>query len=525
MQRYITILLFFLFVSGVRGQQIVQKRITYQNPDSVAGIMSFEEASPYFYFIVGTATSSLLYKTDTLLNKIWVKEVNNDSAIAYLIDIVRIANDSLVLYGGLLVYDSNTFKYTYYGWIAKTDTALNITQSRFFKIPNMYYSYLRVCNGDFIIYGLQRIDPVTDQKLFVVALDSDFNVKWGNSIKYMDYIEECKLVEVPGNGMIIQARGINCTNPNPPSPDTNVMLLRLNQSGNILWAQRSGTFNNNLSPYYSLYNSDITIDAQGNFLNSFTTTFWRLWGDNVVQKLDPNGNEIGCRVYANILSIRSELNSINVRPDNNILQLVSHSEAILTDENLNVIYRRKLNTMQGLSTVFYSQHLLSSNRTILTGSINANPISPGIIVITDSISDIGCGNNGFLNLPDFPTSFGSTDISNDVTFSHISFTDTLFSVNFTNSTLLNEYTICQTTTNIPETNQICDYNPQFFSDRISLECTQSIAAIKIVNILGQTIKSSPANTSVYIGDIQPGIYLLTILDKNNILKTVKFIKQ
>ena len=521
MSRYFLITIICLLSYCANGQQVVQKIFKLSGQNGLSKFVEIERAEEKYYCIgfnlINTIYSSFILKTDTSLNTLWIKEFVTTSGELTINSTIALSNDSLIINGNYKYNDKN------YCWLAKTDSALNIASFRCLSIPNFEYSQAQLCNGDVVVYGTQRFDDsITHRKIFLIAMDTELNIKWKNQIQYLDGNDKIKIAEYPGNGLVVQAQAY-ITFSTPTVPDLNTFIVRIDSTGNVIWAKRTGTFGPSPSTIPYLYSGDVKVDHQGNIISSFQSTYWSILDfDNVLQKLDPQGNEIACKRFANVSGQDALVDKITIRPDGDILQLMNHNCFIQTDNNFNFISRIWLMTSPNVS-ILYSNSIFDNNQLLIVGVTQG--FDYAIIVLSDSTSNIGCRYIYNINLTNQDVSFLNTDIYADVLLNNLSISDTILSVSLNNTTSLTDSIICQTTTSInpqPEENEL---TPTITNNYIYLVSGKTVYSIQIFDLTGRIVNRVMSSNIIDITYLKPSIYFVNIYINKNVFKTYKFIKQ
>ena len=521
MRRYFLVLIVCLLSYCANGQQIVQKVYKFNVANGYNCIYDFAKSAESFYFIANQGINFTHYysiiKTDTFLNTLWIKEFTTTAGEITINQMIALSNDSLIINGNYSYNNKN------YCWLAKTDTALNIASFRCLDIPNFEYSQAQLCNGDVVVYGTQRFDDtITHRKIFLIAMDTELNIKWKNQIQYLDGNDKIKIAEYPGNGLVVQAQAY-ITFSTPTVPDLNTFIVRIDSTGNVIWAKRTGTFGPSPSTIPYLYSGDVKVDHQGNIISSFQSTYWSILDfDNVLQKLDPQGNEIACKRFANVSGQDALVDKITIRPDGDILQLMNHNCFIQTDNNFNFISRIWLMTSPNVS-ILYSNSIFDNNQLLIVGVTQG--FDYAIIVLSDSTSNIGCRYIYNINLTNQDVSFLNTDIYADVLLNNLSISDTILSVNLNNTTSLTDSIICQTTTSINSQSEENELTPIITNNYIYLVSSKIVYSIQVFDLTGRIVNRVMSSNIIDIAYLKPSIYFVNIYTNENLFKTYKFIKQ
>lgn len=528
MQRLILYLLFCLAFSNAAGQQpIIQKTYVNNLPNYHSYFWGLETYNDAAFYIIDINVNqpnhySKLIKTDSLLNTQWIKEFSNSGI--RVTDIKKFADDTLLL--GCIYYDAND---QLVASILKTDTAVNIFQARSLHIPDQYSYSINICNGDIYFYGTQGILYNTNDKtnMFIICMDKNFNIKWKYQMEYLFKHDNLKIVEYPGNGIVLQATALASYDTVPTIPPENSIVLRIDSVGNLLWAQRTGNYSNIPSlDDYNIYNGDIKIDKQGNIINGVNTPmFYYAKSSVVLQKLDSAGNQLDCKFFLHASNQEDELYQLNVRPDGNILLSINRLINMLVDSNLNVIYRKIMGAIPYV-ILMYTQNVLSDNSSVIVGGSNGSH-PHAMALLTDSISSIGCGNIFDTVFPVQNISYTNEDILNEIIISPLSVTDTTMAFNFINSTDITDSLICLTATGVQQHETLkCSFYPTVVDEALLLNCDFDInGKIQIYNTADQLVINQNTTNRVDVSSLTPGIYFIRFINSGIVSQTSKFIKR
>ena len=522
MSRYFLVLIVCLLSYCVNGQQIVQKVYKFNVANGYNCIYDFAKSAESFYFIANQGINFTHYysiiKTDTFLNTLWIKEFTTTAGEITINQVIALSNDSLIINGNYSYNNKN------YCWLAKTDSALNIVSFRCLDIPNFEYSQAQLCNGDVVVYGTQRFDDtITHRKIFLIAMDTELNIKWKNQIQYLDGNDKIKIAEYPGDGLVVQAQAY-ITFSTPTVPGLNTFIVRIDSTGNVIWAKRTGTFGPSPSTIPYLYSGDVKVDHQGNIISSFQSTYWSILDfDNVLQKLDPQGNEIACKRFANVSGQDALVDNISIRPDGNIIQLMNKREHVITDANLNFLNRRRLSTSP--IGVFWNQ-LIDENNQIINSGATLSPYEYGLVVKSDSSSAIGCGNNPYLSISVQSVLFSNTDITGDIILSNFMTADTTIYLSPNNVSDISDSVICNSATQFQELEfRDIKIYPTIVDDVLNIGYTNGDGAtIEVINTMGSVLMKLPIRRSISVKELSKGIYFIKLIKDNDFI-TCKFIKQ
>jgi hypothetical protein len=475
-----------------------------------------------YYFIGSQGINFIqnfsIIKVDLSFNTVWIKEFITTSGELTINSTIALSNDSLIINGNFKYNDKN------YCWLAKTDSALNIASFRCLSIPNFEYSQAQLCNGDVVVYGTQRFDDsITHRKIFLIAMDTELNIKWKNQIQYLDGNDKIKIAEYPGNGLVVQAQAY-ITFSTPTVPDLNTFIVRIDSTGNVIWAKRTGTFGPSPGTIPYLYSGDVKVDHQGNIISSFQSTYWSILDfDNVLQKLDPQGNEVACKRFANVSGQDALVDKITIRPDGNIIQLMNKTEHVIADSNFNFLSRRRLYTSP--ITPFWAQLIDSNNQVILLGGTNS-VVRYGLVLKADSSSAIGCGSNPYLSMTVQSVLFSNTDIIGDINLNTLITTDTIVNISPNYVSGISDSVICNSATQFQEL-ELRDIKiyPTLVNDILNIEYTNGDGStIEVINSMGSVLMKMPIRKSISVKELSTGIYFIKLIKDNDFI-TCKFIKQ
>ncbi len=164
---------------------------------------------------------------DSLGNLLWSKTYNTNGDVCGYISSVKNgnyllngANDNNNIYSGFLMnFDINGNP----NWIKNYHT----------NITGAFNNYIPTKDNGFILSG-GIIDSTQDRDLYLLKIDSNYNIQWSKKYSYGKYDYLDKVIQTTDGGFIILANTlISPTN-------KEIVLIKTNETGQIQWSKRIG---------------------------------------------------------------------------------------------------------------------------------------------------------------------------------------------------------------------------------------------------------------------------------------------
>jgi hypothetical protein len=192
------------------------------------------------YVIAGTAgwdttymSYGYLIKTDFKGDTLWTKGFGNDSVPIDINNVIE-TSDAGYLVTGQIYFPADSEK----DIIAlKTDTAGNVQWMQLYKCPNGCNGYCvsETSDGDYIFLGKTRDYGDGSWNVYMIKTDDTGNVLWAKTYGGSGAEEGYSVTETSDNGYII------CGESNSSGAGNyDVLLIRTDRDGNVLWANTYG---------------------------------------------------------------------------------------------------------------------------------------------------------------------------------------------------------------------------------------------------------------------------------------------
>lgn len=532
MQRIILYILFSLTVLQTQGQQQIVQKI-YDTGKGVNYVRYKEIQENSLLTITGLQTftplnvQTVILRSDLNLLSNWQLEYQTPGKFISIFDAINFSSNCSFLLGVAFTpsfSDENNF-------VAKIDSNGAVTQSAFINSNGkLIINGMIKSNNQIILYGRLQHVSFTDETMYLAALDSNLQTIWSKEYSFHPLSEITHLVQYTDNGFIAQARTENFNDTVPLDPARNMLLMRLDSVGNLIWASRVGSLPA-LSPptSFTFVNpGNLIIDKNGEIINGVTTS-WFNWinQDLILQRVDQNGNTLfSKRFYGDILNTNLELIKILTPSDTAFMLLLLGNRFLEIDTTFTTVsYQAKYPS--ALNVHIKDIQKYSTGGYILGGDIQQqNKI---LTTLSDSLFNIGCRSTGSVSIQDQTVSFTNLDITNRITVTNVTTYDSTFSLNAIPSNQLTDSLVCLTATYIPENQNSTAIKvfPLITRSVLNIEnnTNNQINKFQILNILGATATEATLTAnSIDVSMLPNGIYILKLFS-NNISHTFKFVKQ
>ncbi len=285
------------------GNQIWRKDIYAGNNCRASAIT---ESSNHELYICGRtsrnySTSSwdiLLVKTDATGDTLWTKTFGSKQE-DYGYQIIR-TQDGNLLIGGISYRDTTSVFCDIYLIKVNPDGDTLWTQSYTEPEQQDPFHLMETQNGEYLITGTNEDNSPTGRKLLFLKLNANGTLLWEKTIGPV-WKWGYSTIEL-SNGDLVTCGQYN------PGGYTNVMIIKTDNQGNVIWENEFGL--NNLSES----GNSIKQNADGSFIitgSSYDAA--SMQADIILLKVDANGNQLFLKKFGSSISD----NGVNVIKDNN----------------------------------------------------------------------------------------------------------------------------------------------------------------------------------------------------------------
>ncbi len=533
LRKIILVLVFIIYALVGLGQQIIQRFYDYVVPGS---LIKSNTGSIYMSGIVNNPPilnyKGFLSKLDSIGHPIWTIGYD-DTTNLYLYNIRKskqLANGDFIHSMDIRDTLNNSSQ-----MFMKTDSMGHIKSVRKFIFPQDAYAFdFAEDNDGNIVFAGQinygYIGPYQDNRFFLFKTNTALNLLWCK--QYTAFTDgHFGSIDVFNDGnYLLQGDYLDTTdyfgNPNDYGR-LDVCVSKIDTSGTIIWAKLAGNplFPNPWGvpdavahPCKAIVTNDGTI-VNGFSCDWYASQFSGAKGDIMIQRIDSNGNEIGCHRYGDqtygVERLRDIFN------DNNG-NLVFSSEQLLFKSNYSlnkewIRYARPSVIIPGSFTGFFDFNEVKPSlyQAIALTETGPPSIGRGCFINTDTAGISGCNNQNIGLFFDQPETPGTFDITNRFTENWLACTDTVFNVNslpitFADSLSCNSATFVTTHFN----NSELKIYPNPFIDRINIEGLSENCEYKITTIESTLLKkgvlTKTNNYQLQLGELRFGFYILTI---------------
>ncbi|MEF3245435.1 MAG: copper amine oxidase N-terminal domain-containing protein, partial [Caldisericaceae bacterium] len=327
---------------------------------------SIEQTADSGYIIAGQTSSFgaggwdiLILKLDQNGNISWAKTYGGKSD-DYASSIQKTLDSGYIVSGVTSSYGAGGLDYL----VLKLDSNGSVSWAKTYGGDNIDWSYSlqRVVDGGYIVIGKSSFNCVCGKDILALKIDFNGNILWAKTFG-SEYDESANSIQqIADSGYIIAGQTSSFG-----AGGDDVLILKLDSSGNISWAKTFGSEGNE-----SLNSIQQTTDS-GYIACGQTSSFGVGGWDILLLKLDQNGN-ISCSNSNYLKDVKSKLDAESVSP-------------FTSNVNINAI----------------SQGVKVSSINITTSSTNLNSkIVCGSIIIVLKIGDLNFTVNGVKNTLDSP---------------------------------------------------------------------------------------------------------------------------
>jgi len=233
---------------------------TWQYIESGAGAFRSVVVTPDGGLVTaGTSTFMTLSKFDMKGKRLWTKTVQDTQPSGG--NALSETDDGFVIGGGAL--------------IVGTDSQGNrLWSRRFGSLSGSFCNAVAVAqNGDLLAAGYTRDSASSDLEVIICRLTSEGDSLWYRIFDEPSFAEAQSIKPTADGGCVVSGYRF------PPSPDSGVFLLRLNDHGDSLWSRHFGGDN-----AFGL------LVTEGEEFLLMTTIHNYPYIENVLTKLDASGN-------------------------------------------------------------------------------------------------------------------------------------------------------------------------------------------------------------------------------------------
>lgn len=533
MQRYITILLFFLFASEVNGQQIVQRFYHNGGPGSLIRLNSNN------YLLTGGHYNLQLNRFSVFMSEIdSVGQIININEFSHPNYSLNSINSSLYdggnyLYHLVYAYNASIFAFPFF---VKTDLSGNVITCKKFttSLPSgvIQFAYqngkLTFCGGIDHGYVSSTLPQIKDNRFMVFQTDDNFNVLWAKEYRYK--IEERLLSIAPTSdgGFIVQGTTYDSL-PTPARQD--LVTMKLDSLGNVVWAKQAGSPNFPL-PGTSVavaYAGKVALFDNGDILNGFNTSWYNgtmmnTNNDVILQKLDSAGNEITSYRYGNSIAGEERISDLIIDYNQNIVFSI-YSLLLKANNNLaplritnNRISNIDLNSFRGYKSLCDNQdNTISSVASVsyLTGT----PFTNICFSKSDSNGNMLCTPLIAPSIYCQPETVGNFDITNLISAFPIIISDSMININPVTNVFADSLNCISSTGIAVNENKKIEVYPTVFSKEINVLLNEKTEFnYSVVSINGKILSSGILNSDVNklnLSKLSKGLYFIKINSKDN----------
>lgn len=528
MQRYITLLLLFLNVFAVNGQQIVQR--FYEN----SGSSSLIRVNNNNYLLTGGHYNLQLSKFSAFMSLI-----DSNGQIITLYEYFHpnfsLNNINNSIYdGGNYIYhivDAYSANYYAFRFFVKSDLQGNIISCKKFitSLPSgvVQFTYqngrLTFCGSIDHGYVSSTLPQIKGYRFMVFQTDDNFNVLWAREYRYKIEERLLSIVSLADGSVIVQGTTFD-TLPSPMRQD--LVTMKIDTLGNIIWAKQAG------SPSFPLpgtsvavaYAGKVALFNNGDILNGFNTSWYNgtmlnTNNDVILQKLDSAGNEITSYRYGNSFTGEESISDLIIDSNQDIVFSV-YSLLLKTKNNLitkkitnNRISNINLNSFRGYRSLCDNQdNSISAVASVsyLTGS----PFSSICFSKSDSLGNMLCSPLTVPMIYNQPETVGNFDITALISDLPVIVSDSTFNIiPVTNLFVDSLNCLSSTGIGLPENRKIEVY-PTIFSKEINIKLKDnSKYKYSVISVNGKILLSENLSgdfNQINLSKLSKGLYFIQI---------------
>lgn len=465
-----------------------------------------------------------LIRIDTSMNLLWSKRYITSVNRLHISRFIEVAPDTLIAIAG--VYNANN---DFYGYVLlKIDGNGNtIMVKKLINTDSFYFSGLEWSNEQqmLVIYGKYIETSFYDERMQILTYDKDLNFLWGKQYRY-GFMDEIKSAKFYGNnGLVLLADVIGNVDSNSTEPCCNVLLVRIDNSGGVMWVKRIGNIPNLFSGGNHISSGEIMVLDDGKMINAIETNYFGgfFFSDIIIQKTDSIGNELNSIQIGNNSTQWEYFSQLFKNINSQIFVRYRTTSNMILDVNLNYIdYKRTIPNTGFFGTAH--QIPLKAGGTVILGS--RTDISKIEIIQTDSLANIGCYQLPNISFPYQQVSFANSIPMQALRDSVIIITDSILNVT-TISVAYTDSMICTTSMGIEYANiDNLKIYPTVFTEEVNIQnAIGNSINIELLDISGKIIISQVIlKNHINLSFLQKGVYFLKVNTRFQ-SKTFKIIKQ
>jgi hypothetical protein len=514
LQSIIYLISLLLIAQQATAQQMIQKMFYSQYIDLPGRIMQASNGD--YLFTNERATSTQVFSTtisrlDSNLNLLWTKEYNYPGYIVNYLTIHEIAPDTFITWGGINISNGGNLAQ----FLLKIDGNGQVISSKMlFGLNNFYVKDIVWSNEQqrLVLYGKKVIAQNLDERMQMLAYDGDFNFLWGKEYRYSQFVEAIASAAFYGsNGLIVQASSLGYQfDTLSTDPRDNVLLFRVDSTGNVMWQKRLGNIPN-LYPGYGFNDTGgLLIQQDGNIINAFTTNYFvqSPFFDVIVQKTDSLGNEINAIRIGDNATQYDYFYQVMEASNRNIVIRAKTLFNVILNENLNYI---DVKIMGLLGNQIYITDEIATTKNNFVAISTTVPGKKIVLLSTDSSLNVGCNQFNFVPYPTQPVSFPNTFLFSSITDSAVFVSDSSIVLQAAN-TFLNDSLLCSTSLALSENvNSGLEVYPTVFTQGVFIKKNNFNETITytIFDLYGKKIKIiSTSSSFLDFSFLSNGLYVL-----------------
>ncbi len=517
----------FVFISvGVNAQQKILQRI-YNNAQ-----LSMINIDSSHYLAYGMWASQfglpygLLAEFDSVGNILWRKQYSDSSGNDNRFSKAIVLNNGNYLVSAYTAIGGNGFND--YSSNALFDPQGNFIAAKKYAAANNLFFFeiyenpdgtLLACGDMKIIGGMINAPTVG----IIAKFDASLNIIWAKQYqrRYQELLYNIE--PTTNNNFIVQGYSIDSA-----TNDTEIILYKIDSAGNLIWAKQCGdsTNVNGGSNQVSAGSGKIFVEPDGEIINTFTTQWYGMQPDAVMQRIDSMGNETDAHLFANFGS--DVIITLNEDEEGNII--FSAARFVKCDSAFNIIWVKSYPFVPGVSNSHFGSVCQSSVSGFAALTLRTVPTNTFGFFLVDTLGNSNCLQINPDVYTNAPLVVGVIDILNSVTVQNISTTDS--SVIFYSAPFpITDSIYCESATGVDENlTELMHLFPNPANNFVTIShSNEKINYFEFTDVFGR--KTSPNYTitskkeiTVDVRSLSNGIYFIQLHgNKNNY--TVKLIKQ
>jgi hypothetical protein len=518
----------------VAGQSIIQKLYSSNFTQELFNVSELNNKDIIHSRTISVAGTNqyrvIVMRSDSSLQTKWEKEFLAPGSYISGSKIIEYTNDSLIMLGSVQDYP----QYYFYSLLVKMDSAGNISHSAIIRSNAKVFinGVLRNKDNNLIVYGKLQYTYWEDERMFIAALDGNLHTLWSKEYSFPPSSEIYNLKQYTDNGFIAQAEYNNYYDTIPIDPLFNILLMRLDSLGNLIWAHRVG----NTIPNYPVINAsafvgygDMVVEPDGTIINGVTSSWFSvpIYPDILLQRVDSSGNVLQTMRYGNANSQGLQIDNIIQRSNGDFVLRINRNRFLEIENNLNIFSYSAKYPLPLVGIIRSCRKLINGGFAFL-GLIN-NQNKKSMLALTDSSLNFGCKQSTQLPLPQQPVNFPNTDRTSLIVQGTALIYDSVITVQSFTSNLLMDSLVCNTATAMEEKNEqeMLTVFPTITQHHLTIrKNTQtSILQYKIFNLQGTQLELQPLTSNeIDVSKLVSGFYMLKLFNLERSY-TFKFIKQ